>query len=463
MYVQRGNVLVNARMLQEGMARVAGDITRFSRRAELVDAENFARLSNIGIWQVVHFAPPQIIRHHERVNINTAPIAFLMTYVFNEVVPAAERATFVVRFNAFRNASPFGSIYELRFVPGVTREMFSEIRHQISVVTDMNTASRHELLSLGMNERIADMVLEYREERRVETLYTMFEYLGLPHRSDRLQRHEWLMLLFAISPFVITDYEAPRPIARPANFTVNINTASRTMLMQTGLTPLQADRVIMQRDHFSIKTLFELSRVPGLWFADAQIHALSDNLTTITDINTATENEIRSLFNVTGFNREIATIMNNRPFTSLDQVRSHLTALLPRFNEIEQFVKIGGIHTTTFVNANTATVAQLMNVGFTSAQAIQINSHAGRMLIPQLVPAAARAQMHRLTLVTNINTASPSELDSLGSFMSDALISEIIFYRNDQPFGCRDEIQDFFEERGMLVYFRQIEWFINVR
>jgi DNA uptake protein ComE-like DNA-binding protein len=307
-------------------------------------------------------------------------------------------------------------------------------------------------MSLGaMTEEFADGIIEYRQRQIIEELHHPFQQIS--------NYFEWISLYTAILPFVATANTPANIPARP-NFTVNINTATRDRLVFAGLTTAQANALITQRDMYHIKSLYEISSVTGLNFSEAAVNVLSDNLTTRTDINNATEYEIRSLLNVTGSNADVTAIMRNRPFTDLMHLRNNITAAT--FAAIEPFIVLGGQY-TDLVNVNTATAAQLTALGLNSSQVNEIRAAQRNMLQPRNLPAAALTVMDRITMITNINIATSSELATLGTFMTQDVINDIIAYRNDQPFGSRAEIQQFFADRQMLTQYRQIERFMHVR
>jgi DNA uptake protein ComE-like DNA-binding protein len=443
MYVFLGNELINAKTLQQGNGRVSANIANFRHRQALIDAENFARLAGTGIWYTPPLPPPAVI-HQDRVNINTVTLTYLMEQFGFDWLMAS-------RFIAYRNTNPFRTVNDVKFVPEMTKAIFDDIRHHITTTTDINTASYREIMSLGtMREEWADAIIEYRKNSVINELIDPF--LTIPGFA-------WVSTFQAIR-FHVTTTNFTAVITPSPNATVNINTASHDRLVAAGLSANQAQIIITQRGMYHIKTLYDLMNVTSLGFSVTAINALADNLTTRTEINTATEYEIRSLFNIAGTNADITSILRNRPFSDIGQLRNNVSEA--GFALIEPYIFIEGMP-THYVNVNTATMQQLLSAGFSSAEASSVFAMRGRMLQPRDIPAAASAQRRSIVLVTNINAASPSELATLGAFMNDGLIGEIIAYRNDQPFGSRAEIQQFFTERSMLSQFRQIERFINVR
>jgi DNA uptake protein ComE-like DNA-binding protein len=448
MYVFRDSDFINLKILQNGLGRiVSADLPVLSRRQEFVSAENFARSAGAGIW---YSTPPSLLPaviNYDRVNINTVTTTYLMDNFENMEWMMAQRIV------SYRLSNPYKTIYDIKFVPGMTKALFDEIRPQITVTTDINTASRFEIMSLDlMTDEWADELIKAREEKPIEDLLTAFL---------RIPGFTWVQTFWRIRD-VITVEGFPATVLSQPNITVNINTASRERLIQAGLNASRADIVITQRNMYHIKSLYELANVSGLGFTEGMVNSLADNLTTRTDINNATEQEIRSLLNIAVTHPDITAIMRNRPFTDMEHLRNNITAA--SFERIEPHIFIGsGSRFTEYVNVNTATISQLTGIGYSTAQASAIHARRGRMLTPRDLPADAAVHARQITMITNINIASPSELSTLGAFMTDAFISEIIAYRNDQPFGSRAEIQSFFIQNQMLAHYRTIERFIHVR
>jgi DNA uptake protein ComE-like DNA-binding protein len=67
----------------------------------------------------------------------------------------------------------------------------------------------------------------------------------------------------------------------------------------------------------------------------------------------------------------------------------------------------------------------------------------------------------KVTLYTNINTASRDELKSLG--FSDSVVDAIIQYVDIQPFGTKDEIRKFMTAQNAGTLYSKIGDFIVVR
>ena len=70
---------------------------------------------------------------------------------------------------------------------------------------------------------------------------------------------------------------------------------------------------------------------------------------------------------------------------------------------------------------------------------------------------------NKISLYTNINTASRTELKSLNNGMTDLLIDKIIKYRQDEGFATLDEIKQFFESNNALNTFNAIKSYLVVR
>jgi DNA uptake protein ComE-like DNA-binding protein len=369
--------------------------------------------------------------------------------------------TLAERISVYRQTNPFKTAADLKFVPGMTREVFDRIRDQVTFMTDLNTAPHFELMSLwGMTEPLAAHIIEYRDRHVIENLLDIFS----DYERGEWPPHyfEWAWAMANIDTrFVTTEYLG-KTVRPDPDVTVNINTAPRLMLIEAGLAAAEADIVLdlRQRGGYPLKSLYELADIRQMNFTVTRINALSDNFVTKTDINNATEHELRSLFGGSIPTAARTFITRNRPFTNMEQLANGLAPSL--FREIEPHIYIGNYY-SNYLNINTASRAQLINAGLTAAQISAVTQRQRTMLRPDDLPNEILSMGGAVTMITNINTATPYALSTLGSFMTSEVINEILRYRQDQPFGSVSEVRDLFWELNMIPSFILIERFISVR
>jgi DNA uptake protein ComE-like DNA-binding protein len=446
-YVYLSGEFINARILRNGLGRPSANIDQLSLRTALNSAANHAKTAGSGLWD---FKTDMEVKHYnEKLNINTATAA-QMAEMLEINIGIAENIA------AYRVANPYRKLTDIKFVQGMTKAVYDAIRYKITCVTDINAASFNELMTLfDMTETLAGLIITERSKGDINDWARDFVDMSAePHRTFRITQRN--------APFITESGNTE--INFPANV-VNINTASRNLLMTNGLTNAQATAIVEQREKYPLKSLGELLHVrgAGLTFSVPLLNHMSYRFVVRTDLNNASEYELRSLLNVTGtgasLHPDVRAIIENRPFTDITQVWRVISSETQQ--AIREFVYIGGID-TDFVNINTASDTQLVNAGYSRAAAWELKSNI--YLTPRNLTELALTNADRISVVTNVNTASVRELESLGAFMTDEIVQAALVYRHDQPFGSVLEFRTFLvENKVTLTQFNFIERFISVR
>jgi DNA uptake protein ComE-like DNA-binding protein len=182
---------------------------------------------------------------------------------------------------------------------------------------------------------------------------------------------------------------------------VNINTATRTQLRAATFTSAQIDKIMDYRDDYSFKTMVDVAQTLNL--SKKAADALSDNI----DFGTAE---------------------------------------------------------TTYTNLNTASDTQLISAGFTIVQMNRII--AARLMADAAdIPVDVReiGMDENVTLYTNMNRASVTELKTLHPQMTDEVAESIRLYRQDQPFGSLEEFRAFMVSIGRGYIYAAVENAITVQ
>jgi DNA uptake protein ComE-like DNA-binding protein len=333
----------------------------------------------------------------------------------------------------------------------MTKEIYSSNRHLFTVITNINRASETELRSLylGTRENV-NKILQYRARRNFRDLTDLFieSEANIDREFYDRNRH-----YIAVNDTARVTHSIPV-------FVVNINTASQSQLNRISDVPsaLASEIVNSRRSGYTFKTLWELDAVHRL--NTAQINALSDNLNIYTDINRATHNELESLFGTAQIQRDIDNIIAARTISDINRLRNFMSE--DRFLRIRDHIYAGEMQVPERVNINTANNDQLRSIGMSTSEVSSILARRGAMRTPSQIPFNIRNYDSSVSLYTNINTATVRELRSLNAF-SESVITNIINYREDQPFGSNMEMEDFFRDQGQLNAYRAVSSFMVVR
>ena len=441
MYVVLGNRLINSELILSGYGRINEAHSAAQHFSQIQQGNNIARDAGLGLW-ASDMDPYTITRLGERLNINTATAHQFMHYL------GATEAQANSILN-FRTQTVFQHVTDIKFVPGITWSFFSTNRHRMTVSTNMNTANVYEISTLlDITQAQAQNIVNSRNQAAITDLQQLFSrgLLGANQLASNL-------------PFISVNTIETIQFANP-NFRANINLATHTQLLRAGASPIAASNIISHRTMGSMRNtlhnLGDLINLPGLNFD--QINALADNLRTHTNINTAPRSEIETLFGAENVPGLVDAIMRQRDFNDINQLADIIGEA--RFARIQPFVYVTR-EIPALTNINTASEAQLIELGFSENQAWQIRHR--RPPLNQILQWMDQEMFDNSTMFTNINTAPAAELLTLNERMNEDIISRINFYRNDQPFGSIEEVEEFFISINQWEMFLQFSPFIIVR
>ena len=440
-YAYRLNELVNGTILQSGLGRLNASHDCASLYSSLGKSQNLARASRVGIWADPDY-PGGIILSGLQVNINTATASQISSTL------SGVTSTVASAIVAYREKNPFRTVEDVKFVKGFTKAMFDRNRFNMAVSTNMLTATQEELGFLrGISASDVTKIVEYRLRNGVTDLRNLVTNGCI----TQTQYNNNLPYIALEDVFRIT-----RTVP---SYTANINTATKTQLTNAGLSNAQADQLIALRGTYTFKSLYDVGKALSL--NEEAINHLADNLTVWTEINLAAEHELRSLFGTRSNAATLAAKLYARqPFARLTDLQLQMT--LEEFNLIAPYIYKDVIE-TNYINANTASVEQMVNAGILRSAADKLHAQAGKMTSPDKIPAEARSYSNRFTLHTNINTASYGELSSLHKDMTVTLVNAILEYRIDQPFGTAAEVELFFKEQKETAIYDKIKSFLVTR
>jgi len=277
MLVSYNGESVNLKLVLLGYASVLDNYSDLDYDI-LYEMEWFAVSSGAGIWDTTvkykngypytSYGPgmPEVGFDKNAVNINTAnPL------VLKERLPDLPDSV-ISAILSYRAVNPFNTIYEVKFIPGFTRELFDKYKGRLAISTNINKANEEELKSLDwITPNEVSKILSFREKSTAIQPFAS--------KTELYSRNLVSKGVFnAVENYIDIDTVLEIDLTYPVNKRFDLNTATRTQLAETGLTLRQADVIIAGRKRYSYKTVGELLRLPGLDLAPMDIYAYADNL-----------------------------------------------------------------------------------------------------------------------------------------------------------------------------------------
>ncbi len=354
--------------------------------------------------------------------------------------------------------NPINRLAELRALDAdfFTAEVILEYAPSIHLRTNLQTALPYEITSLtgriANNSQLTDQIIRY---RLFKDSITEKDYKGL--NILETQRR-------AMQPYLTFDENYHEFFGGNAKV-ININAANEAQIIDAlGVSLAQA---VLLRDYAKTHS-YPLRNVEELFKPHfplnkeiASITALSDNIRTLTPINTAGESEIRSLFgkvSMGGYKLAdtIKDILNKRPFkdqAALEAVIGKSTA-----NAIAKYIYFDTLPETTLINLNTAGKDKLVQeFKLTDSQKSQLRS---QYINPSELPAFLMAHIQKITLYTNINRAGFDELYQLTPDMTKALVEDILRARSGEGFYVLADVRKIFEKHERQDTFDKIQKYL---
>jgi DNA uptake protein ComE-like DNA-binding protein len=444
MYVYQGATLINRDLLGKGFAKVNERHRYASMYTNFLEDEGNSQTYQIGVWDDGKALYPYAVGG---VNINTASAVQMrgllsLSDVDNKVIE---------NILEFRASHPFRQVSDLKFVEGVTRELYNRVRNSVTVSTNIQTATERYLITLkNITEQDVAKILNYRA-------HTKFTDVAELLTKDLISKATYEFNF----PFIDVTDRPSIPYSMP-DLCANINTATAAQLRAVGIPAHQAGLIAAYRENtdYSYKTLGELLLLPDMNWTEGDLNKYADNLTVLTDVNTARYSELLSLFpdDAPG---EADNLLRARPFMSSANAQHVISAA--SYNRIRNFIYASADTPPKYVNVNTATLDVLKGVGLTPATADAIYRQRGRLYFGRQLPGDYKAFDTHLSLFTNINTATYEELESLSPELSLGMVASIVAYRDDQPFGNLEEVRAFFEKIDFTNLYNSISKYIVVR
>ncbi|TCT14903.1 nuclease-like protein [Natranaerovirga pectinivora] len=434
------NDLLNLNLIEMGLAKVDDRYSQTERYHYLKRAEEYAKSNLIGIWNE---DGSSFFEQKNRVNINTASQTQLMNLLEDT------NAYMASRIINYRNRNPFNSIEEIKFADHlINHNWFNKNRDKISVVTNVKYANEYELQTLfpsASNQKVAlDSLVHYRLFNDIKTIEDL-----KPITRDYSYFERFITL------------DNKRSIQNEN--IININTATAKEIVDaSNLSASIANQIVDVRKHnYIYKNVSEILHF-GTNVTSVDLQFEHTNFTAFTNINTASLNELISLFG----RREMyyntkkhfaELIVKARPIYKEEDLVSVIGSSL--YNEVRPYIIVED-NTKTFININLA--SKDLVVGY-----LKLTEDEGKRFNPNVfyrntnqLQFDYKKSVGLFSFYTNINTASKEELFLLHKDITTKIVEDIIAFRKDQPFTSIDELNYVFNNNNANVLFNSIRNYI---
>lgn len=369
-----------------------------------------------------------------KVNINTASLNQLKTLLKNIPSEVCENIIY------YRERNPFTTIQEIKFVKGFTKEMYNQNKDFLAVSTNVNTANPYELETLGLTNGQIDTLLDIRADKEIKNTSDLIP------KVFTYSQHQKLKPFISTSNVNEIDYIISSSIA-------NINGSDASYLQKIGLTYQEANEIIKNRTNgYTYKTLMELGEFKNNYLSETSLHKYEDNLSLLTNLNSSFEEELIYLFGYSTGKK-----VYNASFSNKEQLKNYVSD--SEYQKYKDAVYVNNKE-EDYINVNTATKTQMQEKGLTSEEISKIVNSRPILNANDFTFNISRINS-KISLYTNINKATRNELYSLG--LDYSTIDKIINYRNEQPFGSKTEIKEFFQQNNISNIYSKIEKYLVVR
>lgn len=436
----------NETLLQNGYGILETADSDAEFYTDLLKAEQIAKRQELNLWQT-ESTPVN------KININMASL----TTLTDHLDLSTEDAYTLINY---RTNNPINGVEELGFVlPVFTRDYLQSTGRSIHVITDLNSANLYELDSLfstfsGLSNAYA--LNDYRIYKKIASIGEIQTLLSL-----NTSEYTKLNTYATVEPNT-NHYDETNKIR------ANINTASASEIVKaSGMTQTLADKIVNIRTSYpeqfrDLQSLYY--RYPTVFSSTMTYY--TDDLTVATEINSANIDELKSLFTRSQISDTLKTqlaqkIIDYRPF--YDYSKLEQTVGFAFYKYIRSYIYIDGVTKDEVapININTASKAKIISyLGLTGTNATNLQSRNGKFYSYGDVFFLNSTNASKITLYTNINTASEAELLLLSSSMTQRLAKKIIAYRIEYPFYNINDLKTFFENEDQSTLYTLIKDYV---
>lgn len=432
----------NQDLIDQGLAKVDPDFKGGENYLKYLGSQAIAQSQGLGIFNF-----SDRINQDRIININAASLDQIQEHFAIDNFRAS-------KWYARISGNPINTLGELRALDKdfFTEETILQYRPSIHLSTNLQTALAYEIKTLfgkiSNQSTWVDQVLSYRL-LRPQIRQDDFNHMPIPSQIRK-----------RLYPYLTFDQDYYHFIG--ANKAVNLNTANEDQIANTlGISKGQAlllknyartSTYPLRNIEEVFKAHFPLNKLAGSY------EVLSDKIRAFTDINTAGEEELRSLFGkISMTSSQMANtldlIQKNRPFASKEDLEKLIGKTY--MGQIGKYVYCDSLSETGYINLNTAgkdKIAEYFKLS--SSQKSQLPD---RYLNPSRLPSFLSKYMDQITLYTNINRAGEEEWLALAPGMTRALANDILKYRSTTRFYSLDDLEVIFKNHKLAELFRRVK------
>lgn len=449
-YISNKNL--NGMLMTNGLAKLDKSHKDLYGYNEVANKAAYAEENGIGQFGAGDYYNP----YSRKVNIQTASTTEMRDILVNTDYELANKIYKYVKYNKINIKS------ELKFIdPLITNDWLDVNQNKISLMTNINTAEEYELKTLFISSK-EKAIVEKVVENRLKKPYT---------KMDKLLdiKEVTTTILDKVKPFAALEYR--KNFIDEETKVVNVNTASERQLRAVeDISDSYAKKIVKYRDNYGYKTLEELKELPG-GFSDLTFNKVEDSLKVWTNLNDATDYELESLFgkyNLTTSQQRIygAKIKRYAPYETIEDVKKYIPQYI--YEDIKNYVYVGEIETPMYTNINLATKSQLItNFKLSTTDANKILTYTKGRDVNYFAEINQKVDLekygHKITLYTNVNTATKEELMALHKDITIYIANKIIEYREERPFGNKAELGKLFSSIKKNKIYIEIEKYLVVR
>lgn len=424
-YLVYNGINYNEELVRLGYAEATKATASNDDYAELANIEDTAKINHLGMWEDDDFSN---YYYANAININTASRDELLDSI------SSLRSSVARNIEDYRKYNPFNEIKEIKFVSDFSYYVFNENKNIMHVSTNINEADSTEINSLdGISDNRTEDILEYRADNGNIT-WSELEDDNIISYDQYKDNKDYVSTknLIWIDKTIGDD-------------SVNINLASERQIDLVGFLSKEADFIYDYLEKgYTLKTKEEIMEIDDLDMSITRFNQLEDNFNVMTDINNCSEYEVRSLFGDDYSKKEVEKIIDERPYRSIEDIEDIIGS--KKYKLIKDYIYVDN-YTNNFVNINTATKDQLMDIGMSDYDANKILNSSFIDSYDE-IPTNISELDKSITLYTNINKAKKEELMTLHTDMTNGLAEEIIRYSNTYLFASDNELKEFLRKQN---------------
>ncbi len=389
------------------------------------------------------------------ININTATSAQLSSALTGVDSVIAQS---IIDYRT--NNGYFNTPTELKNVRNITNTIYNDNLWKISVCTDINTASREELLTLkNITSAEVDKIIDYRRATRFVSKTELYSKLILTRNTYDLNER-----FIDVATRGTISY-APGTTLPPyyGEALVNLNTASKTQILNSllDISSDVAQNIVDYRNSrgyfYQVEDLrYIRDFTPEMFYRNVNRASVSTN------INTASREELLTLINFTSQDADrIIDYRRNYKFTDKTELYTKSIITRDKYDLNQRFIDVYSRSSVSdgyyppfgsyYTNINTASVEQLVAalkdvngeiassiVGYRDKNAF-FKTVAELSEVQGVSTDVFNQNISKITVSTSISNASKEELMTLKGLTS-SMADRIVEYRNNKPFESINEL-----------------------